>query len=202
MSGKRQAKRQDLKERLIDAAEARIAENGLAGLRARDVTADAGCALGGLYTVFADLDLLILHVNSRTLARLDIALRDAARDIADPGETLLALACAYLRFAFENRTLWAALFDHRMAEGGAVPDWHLEEHSILIAHIVAPLARLQPHLAGEALAIRARTLFSAVHGIVKISLEDRFVGLPQAELEIELVAFITLLARGMAQGQP
>ncbi|TIW14977.1 MAG: hypothetical protein E5V70_05110 [Mesorhizobium sp.] len=47
-------------------------------MRARDITADAGCALGALYTAFADLDKLILHVNSATLARLGAGKRRRA----------------------------------------------------------------------------------------------------------------------------
>lgn len=77
MKTKREEQRDDLKKRLVDAAEARIAAGGLSGLKARDVTADAGCALGALYNVVEDLDRLILLVNSRTLARLGAALKAA-----------------------------------------------------------------------------------------------------------------------------
>ena len=49
-------KRSDLRTRLIDAAEAEIAEKGLLGLKARDVTARAGCALGAIYNAVSDLD--------------------------------------------------------------------------------------------------------------------------------------------------
>ncbi|MDP1576936.1 MAG: hypothetical protein Q8L76_09260 [Cypionkella sp.] len=45
------------------------------GAKARNVTADAGCALGAMYTAFEDLDWLILQVNARILARLGAALR-------------------------------------------------------------------------------------------------------------------------------
>ena len=48
MAGKREMKREDLKARLIEAARNRIILDGLTRLRARDVTQDAGCALGGL----------------------------------------------------------------------------------------------------------------------------------------------------------
>ncbi len=47
MAGRREEKREDLKARLIYAARNRIADHGLANLRARDITQDAGCALGG-----------------------------------------------------------------------------------------------------------------------------------------------------------
>lgn len=59
---------------LIDAAERRIAEGGMANLKARDLAADIGIALGGLCAIVADLDELSLHVSSRTLARLGEAL--------------------------------------------------------------------------------------------------------------------------------
>ena len=92
MRNKREEQREGLKARLIDAAEARIAAGGLAGLKAREVTADAGCALGALYNAFDDLDRLVLHVNSRTLARLGVALAAACPAGVGPKDTLAALA--------------------------------------------------------------------------------------------------------------
>ena len=197
MTAKRDAKREDLRGRLIEAAQARIQSSGLAGLRARDITADAGCALGALYTAFADLDELILHVNSITLARLGEALQQEATGAAEPRARLKALAKAYLGFARDNRMAWKALFEHRMAPGVAVPEWHLAEHAVLIQHLVEPLAHLLPALDTPDLLARARTLFSAVHGIVAISLEDRFIGLAPTDLESELLGFVDTLVSGL-----
>ena len=193
MAGKREEKREDLKARLLDAARNRIAADGLANLRARDVTRDAGCALGGLYTVFADLDELIIHVNSSTLAGLEQSLRDTAGAVEGPADTLRHLARGYLAFAVANRNLWRALFEHQRQ---ATPEWHLAEHLFLIGLIAEPLRQLQPDLGDEARSIRARTLFGAVHGIISISLEGRFVGLPLDILEQEIDAFVMLIARG------
>ncbi|MFN7596460.1 MAG: TetR family transcriptional regulator, partial [Cereibacter sp.] len=95
--------RDTLRHRLVDAAERRIAEQGLAGLKARQVTADAGCALGALYNAFDDLDDLVLHVNARTLDRLAAAFDDARRGGEDAEETMAVLARTYVRFALENR---------------------------------------------------------------------------------------------------
>ena len=190
------SKREALKQRILDAAEARIRDHGLKMLRARDVTNDAGCALGSLYNAFEDLDLLVLGVNSRTLDRLEAALRAASEGAEGPEAQLRALAHAYRGFASENPHLWAALFDHRMPEGVPVPDWHIEEHRPLIAMVMAPLGALVPDLTGDMLAIRARTLFSAVHGIVKLALEDRFVALPPDLLAAELDTFLAAQLRG------
>jgi AcrR family transcriptional regulator len=201
MTTKRDARRDDLKGRLIKATQSRIQSSGLGGLRSRDITADAGCALGALYTAFADLDELILHVNSITLERLGAALRQEATSAVEPGEKLKALAKAYLSFARDNRMLWAALFEHRMAPGVPVPEWHLAEHTVLIQHLVEPLAMLRPALDTPELLARARTLFSAVHGIVAISLEDRFIGLAPSDLESELLNFVDILVIGLKTGR-
>ena len=199
MRNNREEQREGLKTRLIDAAEARIAAGGLNGLKARDVTADAGCALGALYTAFEDLDRLILHVNSRTLARLGAALQAAVVPGQGPKAVMAALAQGYVGFALANFRLWAALFTHRLPEGIEAPDWHRAEHAVLIAQIITPLAKLRPELAGEALRQRALTVFAAVHGVVMLALTARFVATPRDKLPGEVAALVDAMTRGFAE---
>lgn len=203
MSNKTEEKRAELRARLIAVAEAQIAERGLAGLKAREVTAEAGCALGALYNAVQDLDTLVLHVNSRTLARLGAALRAACLDgVGEAPEALLqSLAAGYVAFARENRHLWSALFEHRLPEGVETPDWHKRDHAVLIEQIIAPLSQLRPDLAGEALVMRARTTFAAVHGVVQLSLQGRFVGVPEADLADEVAALVRAMTRGTPLAQ-
>ena len=146
--------------------------------------------------MFRDLDELVLTVNSSTLSMIEQSLTPALAGTEDPVEQLRILARGYLEFARENRNLWAALFEHKLPDGVAAPDWHLEKHMFLIQFIARPLARIQPDLAGEDLKVRALTLFSAVHGIISISLEGRFVGIPATRLDGEVDDFVTLLAAG------
>lgn len=191
-----ESKSEKLRKRLLDAAEKLINQQGVGGLRTRDVTKEAECALGSLYTVFQDLDLLILSVNSRTIARLRDALV-AARDGAEtPQEQLEALALAYVDFAIENTALWQALFDHTLPESTPLPDWHAAEHAELIGVLLEPLVQIYADLGEDMLPVRARTIFSAVHGIVALSLERRFVALPLETLRSEVVTFVRgLVAR-------
>ncbi len=196
MATKSETKREALRVRLVNAAEARIAEQGLRGLKARDVTADAGCSLGALYNVVEDLDRLVILVNSRTLARLGETLRHAVPDDATPEETMQALACTYVDFASKNVRLWSAIFFHRLKDGVEVPDWHKKEHAVLIAQIIAPLAEIRPDLGPEALRLRAQTMFAAVHGVVQLSFHGRHVGTPPELLEIEVEALVDALTRG------
>jgi AcrR family transcriptional regulator len=191
-------RRADLRSRLVAAATERIRDGGLAGLRARDVTSDAGCALGALYTAFSDLDDLIVHVNAATLARLRETLDREMRRAADPRARLVALAMAYLSFARREQALWTALFEHRLPEGVPVPDWLLAELAALFEQIAEPLAALQPKLTAGELATRSRTLFSAVHGIVSMGLGEWSVG-PGAAVDRELEVFVEAMVTGLQQ---
>ncbi|MFK3781429.1 TetR/AcrR family transcriptional regulator [Agrobacterium sp. NPDC089420] len=196
--GRREEKREDLKAKLLAAARDSIERDGLANLRARDVTRDAGCALGGLYSAYMDLNDLIIHVNSLTLKALEQSLALAEVKDRSPTDRLRNLAQGYLKFAITNRNLWKALFEHSPPEGTPSPQWHLDEHLFLLSIIAQPLAELQPEMSAEDRAVRARTLFGAVHGIISITLEARFVGLPLERLEDELDEIVVMIAAGAA----
>jgi len=186
MVGKRKALRSELTEKILTAAIARVEKHGLAELKARDITKDAGCALGTLYKCYADLDDLIIHVNSATLRLLREIMEEAASNESDPARRLKALAFAYLDFALTHRHRWEALFGHRLPEGMNTPEWHRQENIALLAHIANALRELEPSLTKAKLEARARTYFAAVHGIVEISLQERFVSVSGKTLRSEL----------------
>ena len=191
-----------LRERLIDVAERTIAANGLAGLRARDLAREAGCAVGTIYNVFEDLDELILCVGLRTLAILDTAL-GAVRlpstpygSTEDAADDLARLALAYLEFAAEHAVRWRALFEHRMSEARPLPQWFVDQQHQLFAQVERPLVTLLPDLDPGARRILARTLFSAVHGIVALGLEEKLASLPYSDLRDQLAATVRAITTG------
>jgi AcrR family transcriptional regulator len=192
----RAEKKDSLKTRLIEATKARINSGGLSALRARDITNDAGCALGALYTAFADLDALVIEVNSLTLRQIDQLMLEALENIAAPSAQMHILAATYLAFARTHEQQWRALFDLKIPTGKTVPDWYVADQALLLMRIVGPLRMLQPEFSEAELMIRARTLFAAVHGIVTISLDRRFVGITPETLDAELERFIGLLLKG------
>jgi AcrR family transcriptional regulator len=193
----RAEKKDSLKTRLIEAAKSRIIGGGLEGLRARDITNDAGCALGALYTAFADLDALVIEVNALTLREIDQTMLDALNGLADPAEQMHVLASTYLGFARAHEKRWRTLFDLKIPDEKSVPDWYIADQALLLTRIVGPLRLLQPEFSETELMIRARTLFAAVHGIVTISLDRRFVGIKADTLDAELMRFIGLLLKGL-----
>ena len=201
MVDKRSQKRAQLRERLINAAYEQIERQGLDGLRARDIASGAGCALGGLYNVFKDLDELVLHVNLRTIAALDAVLASTKNAEKKPLDQLIALAESYHSFVMQNYNLWVALFDHNMhmRKKHSLPDWYREKHIEIFRHVEMALQALQPDMPESETAINARTLFSAVHGIVSISLQDRFVAVPKEMLSRQLREFIHIFVSGFLQ---
>jgi AcrR family transcriptional regulator len=193
-----------LRTALIDAAERAVAREGIAGIKARNLAAEAGCAVGAIYNVFADLDELALAVNARTLAALEAELAAAIR--SEPNSTspkaelaaeqLVLLAVAYLDFAAANKQRWRALFEYRLPEGKDVPEWFQADRSRLFGYIEEASSDLVPGIASEDRSALARSLFSAVHGIVILGLEEK-LGVVSLE---DLRAQTTLIVRAVATG--
>src|SRR3981189_2825799 len=77
-------RRDKLRDALIDAAERTIETQGLRALRARDLAAEVGCAVGAIYNAVTDLDELIYAVNARTLAALEKTFTAAGDDTGAP----------------------------------------------------------------------------------------------------------------------
>lgn len=184
-------RRADLRDRLIDIADARIGAEGLSALRARDLAKEAGCAVGAIYNVFDDLTGLVLEVNARTFARLGSAVAKAlVQTGSDPTERMIAMAQAYHRFAAAHQTHWRALFELDRPRDQPAPDWYLDDMGRLFSFIADPLAETFPDQSPGARALLARTVFSAVHGIVDLGLDDASGGIPADEIDAQLALFL------------
>jgi AcrR family transcriptional regulator len=196
ISDKTVGRRELNRARVLDAAEAIVAEKGLPGLKARDLADKAGCALGAIYTAFEDLDELILRVNARTLAMLEAALAPPPEALKKKKE-LRRLALGYLRFARANAPRWKALFEHRLPPEKHLPEWYAAERERLFGLLEAPLAKLLPQEAPEQRRLKAHTLFSAVHGITSLGLEEKLAPTPEATLEVQMSEFLDVVLRGL-----
>ncbi|HMJ43238.1 MAG TPA: TetR-like C-terminal domain-containing protein [Pseudolabrys sp.] len=191
-------RREKLRCELILAAERSIGAKGMAGLKTRELARDIGCANGAVYNLVEDMDELILLVGSRTLARLDASLTVAESDgPASAGETLARIAVAYCDFAADNLELWRALFEHRMVPGKPIPEWAIEQQMELFRHIYRPLATLFPKRSAAELSVTARSLFSAVHGMVALGLEQKLIAVPVDALRAEIALIVRAMVRGL-----
>ena len=191
----------ELAARLVDAAEAVIAQAGLAGLRARDLAEAAGCSVGAIYGVFPTLDALIMAVNDRTLSALQDAL-DRQTWPDDPAEQLAGFASSYLAFAAAHPARWAALFQHRLPPDQTVAADYAARQDRLFTRVAEPIARLCPHLPQSELPVLSRTLFSAVHGVVQLGLEQKLADRRLPELHLHLRWIVETITRGLQAPRP
>jgi AcrR family transcriptional regulator len=180
---------------MLDIARQRIASKGLISLKVRDVAEAAECSIGSVYNEFGDFDGLILTINRETVENLTGRLRAVSAD--DPRAQLHGLAACYLDFATENANLLRSLFEHRMEEDRPFPQDILDMVMEAFALMYPPLKRVFPDRDPEELALIARTMFSAVHGIISLGLEDRMVAVPPARLRQQLAQFVDAQLAGL-----
>ncbi len=185
----------NLRDRLIAAAARCIEESGLSGIKARELATYAGCSPGMIYYAFADLDGLVLALNHETRDRLDDALKRVLVD--DPRENLERLALGYLRFAHANKQLWRALFEFRIRDGKQAPEDYQTDIMVTFSRITQMLTALFPDRAPAEMDMSSRALFSAVHGIVALGLDENYVAVPLAQLKDQLCRFVATFMIGM-----
>jgi AcrR family transcriptional regulator len=191
-------RRAKFRENLILAAEKSIGAGGLGALKTRELAREIGVANGAVYNLVEDVDELILLVGSRTLQRLDAALTDAeSAGPPSPVEKLVRIAVAYCDFAADNLELWRALFEHRMVPGKPVPEWAVSQQMDLFRHIFQPLAELLPSQPQAELGVTARSLFSAVHGMVLLGLEQKLIAVPVEALRAEIAVIVRAAVKGL-----
>ena len=188
------------KEAVVAAIADIIAQGGVSQVTARDVARRAGIAVGGIYLAFGTLDHAIVAANAHTLDRLDQKMQAAMVAAADAPllEVFQVLARCYVDFAIHNRNDWAALSEFVPRDKSVLETHHAVLQS-LVGRIVATLLRLRPDWSRSQAEVRARTLFSAVHGVVHMALEGWFLAAPQDRLHEEIDGLIAAMVEGMAQ---
>ncbi len=105
------------------------------------------------------------------------------------------MSLAYLNFAAANPKTWRTLFDIRMSTEMAVPDWYMAELGRLFGYIAGPVSECFPDMPEDEVNLMTRALFSSVHGIVLLGLENRISGVPGDELE-RMIALVLEQATG------
>jgi AcrR family transcriptional regulator len=180
---------------MLATARAIIATKGLRSLKVRDVADAAACSIGSVYNEFGDFDGLILTVNRETVQALTARLKAAPSE--DPVRQLHGLAAAYLDFATEQANLLRSLFEHRMEGDRPFPEDILSMVMQAFALMHEPLVRLLPDRDPEEVALLSRMMFSAVHGIISLGLEERMVAVPPAKLRQQVAQFVDTQLAGL-----
>jgi AcrR family transcriptional regulator len=180
---------------MLDTARRVISAKGLKSLKVRDVAEAADCSIGSVYNEFGDFDGLILTVNRETIQALTERL--SAVPDQNPRAQLHGLAAGYLEFASLHTNLLRSLFEHWMEDDRPFPEDILNMVMQAFALMYPPLFRLFPDRDPSEVAMIARTMFSAVHGIISLGLEDRMVAVPPEQLRQQLAQFVDTHLAGL-----
>lgn len=192
--------RDRMRASMIAIASRIVREEGLAAVQARRIAQESGCAVGTLYNVFGGLDLLIIEANAITLGELGDALTQADLAASEGGlsDRLVALALAYLSFAHAHSAAWRAVFEHHMTPGTPVPEWYRERQNSLFAVVARALPDDFTDAASRGGA--AKALFSAVHGIVTIALDQKLGEFDLADTDRQVQFVVRSIAAGLSRG--
>jgi AcrR family transcriptional regulator len=180
---------------ILEIARGIITAKGLRSLKVRDVAEATGCSVGSVYNEFGDFDGVILTVNRETVHALTVRLRQVPA--GDPIRQLYGLAETYLEFFAEHANLLRSLFEHRMEDDRPYPDDILQMVMDAFALMHPPLERLLPDADDVKIALLSRTLFSAVHGIISLGLEERMVAVPPQMLRQQVEQFLDAHLAGL-----
>lgn len=157
--------REQQREMAIAAAELILVREGVENLSMRKVAQAIGYTVGNLYLLFQNQDDLLASLNERTADAVYVHLRDVIEPVPEPRARLRAMAGAYIDFATRNPNRWRLLFEHQLPEAMKPRPTADTRIRRLFELVETTLAELQPQLRGEALRLRATTLWSSVHGI-------------------------------------
>jgi AcrR family transcriptional regulator len=172
-----------------------ITSKGLRSLKVRDIADAADCSIGSVYNEFGDFDGVILTVNKETVQALTARLKAVPKD--DPIRQFHGLAATYLEFAAEHANLLRSLFEHRMEEDRPFPEDILIMVMDAFKLMHEPLVRLMPDRDPNDVALLSRMMFSAVHGIISLGLEERMVAVPPESLRQQVAQFVDTYLKGL-----
>lgn len=172
MVTKRAINKEVFEKNIVKAAKKIIKKNGLAGLNARNVAEEAGCAVGTIYNVFRNMNELILKINGETLLLMRDELTKSLEVVRKNQSLGRVLAKFYIGFADTYTPFWNLLFEFKYAQDKKLPKWYeeiIENNFLLIEKAIAPLLPDDAKMVKEA----SRVLWAGFHGIVMLSMSGK-----------------------------
>ncbi len=165
--------KEELAELVIDATRHLVDELGPGRVTARKIADRIGYTPGTLYQRFANLNDIFLHVNAVNLAQLETQLGAAAASAETPIDAVLEMGYAYLNYAASHPNRFALMFTSHVPHGEDAPGHVQERVDALFALVTQQMSVIWPEADAETLELRARALWSGVHGVASLSVRDQ-----------------------------
>lgn len=106
----------NLREALLAAALDILATDGIDGLSLRSLARATGVTQAAPYSHFRDKDELLAAVAETGFQRLALSMAEAATGAKGVQDKIEKLACAYARFAVDNKPLFGIMFGRELAD--------------------------------------------------------------------------------------
>ncbi|EOG9062874.1 TetR/AcrR family transcriptional regulator [Vibrio fluvialis] len=142
-------------------------------LSLRKIATMIGYVPSTLVNVFGNYNLLLLHVVAQTLDELSSEAKAVVSHCKDPEQALYQLAYCYHDFAQKNPYRWQLIFEHNM-NGEVLPEWQAERIDTMTSMLEGLLKVIAPQRSDSEILRTSRVLWSGVHGITLLSVDDKF----------------------------
>ena len=164
--------REELKELALLSAEKLLNTKSASELSTRQIATQMGYTVGTLYQIFNNLPDLLLHINARTLSGLYQDCQNLNISAQNNEANILAYANVYLQFAHQHPGQWELIFDNKILNENELPDWYISQVNALFSLIETQLYALSPLTTEYEISKTSRVLWSSVHGICMLSVNN------------------------------
>jgi AcrR family transcriptional regulator len=197
MARRSEHSQEQIREMVLNAAEAIVIEKGLNALTVRKVAVEIGYTVGSIYMVFANMQDLIMHIKLRTLDQLTEQLTLDTSESAE--QQIQALANHYLAFAQQHFNRWQIMFESNLDNKIELPETYQTKIEQLFSPLESLFQQLNPQASAEQVNLIARALWSGVHGICVLYLNGSLgrIGVENAESAVKLL--VDTVIRGWRQ---
>lgn len=187
----------NLRDSLLDAADALLAQDGAQALTLREVAKAAGVSHAAPYHHFAGREQLLAAVAARAFAALAAAMAAAnGASARSQGERLMDICEVYVEFARARPAQFRLMFGPMLAQKSRHPE--LKQAAEAAFNVLVSAATAFDAARGPELAL---TGWSLAHGLANLAIDEAFTDLP-VEVPPPSVLARAMAARMLGLDQP
>jgi AcrR family transcriptional regulator len=163
----------NLRDSLLDAADALLAQTGAQALTLREVAKAAGVSHAAPYHHFASREQLLAAVAARAFAALAAAMVETGAGAPDHGQRLVDICEVYVEFARARPAQFRLMFGPMLAQKARHPE--LKQAAEAAFDVLLSAAGAFDAARGPELAL---TGWSLAHGLANLAIDEALTDLP------------------------
>ena len=142
------------------------------------------------------MDDLIMQLKGDVLQEMEQQLQQATTGEDDAEKALIALAKAYMQFAYSRYQRWSMVFEHRLPDDQALPDWYQALIEANFEHVKELFKQLNPDCSVTEITRAGSAFWGGVHGVCILSLTGVMDTVGADDVEKNVVVLAENFIRG------